>query len=103
MFSITAGHTSIGLPQCQRACLGRSPSNHARGPSQSAAKHHQQNQVAALESPLARRFIHRSLNSTLEKMLDYEAVAATLSSHTRDAREGTSAFVEKRKPDFKGY
>jgi 2-(1,2-epoxy-1,2-dihydrophenyl)acetyl-CoA isomerase len=52
---------------------------------------------------LARRFIHKSLNSTLDEMLDYEAVAATLSSHTRDAREGTSAFVEKRKPDFKGY
>jgi 2-(1,2-epoxy-1,2-dihydrophenyl)acetyl-CoA isomerase len=52
---------------------------------------------------LARRFIHKSLNSTLDEMLDYEAVAATLSSHTRDAREGTSAFVEKRKPEFKGY
>lgn len=51
---------------------------------------------------LARRFIHKSLTSTLDEMLDYEAVAATLSSHTEDAREGTRAFVEKRKPSFKG-
>lgn len=51
---------------------------------------------------LARRFIHKSLNSTLEEMIDYEAVAATLSAHTADAREGTRAFTEKRKPEFQG-
>ncbi len=39
---------------------------------------------------------------SLDEMLDYEAVAATLSSHTADAREGTSAFVEKRRPKFQG-
>jgi 2-(1,2-epoxy-1,2-dihydrophenyl)acetyl-CoA isomerase len=52
---------------------------------------------------LARRFIHKSLTSTLDEMLDYEAVAATMSAHTADAREGTSAFVEKRKAQFKGF
>lgn len=52
---------------------------------------------------LARRFIYKSLTSTLDEMLDYEAVAATMSAHTADAREGTSAFVEKRKPEFKGF
>jgi 2-(1,2-epoxy-1,2-dihydrophenyl)acetyl-CoA isomerase len=52
---------------------------------------------------LARRFVHKSLTSTLDEMLDYEAVAATMSAHTRDAEEGTRAFVEKRKPEFKGY
>jgi 2-(1,2-epoxy-1,2-dihydrophenyl)acetyl-CoA isomerase len=51
---------------------------------------------------LARRFIYKSLTSTLEEMIDYEAVAATLSAHTEDAREGTQAFVQKRKPQFKG-
>ncbi|MCZ7534484.1 MAG: enoyl-CoA hydratase-related protein [Acidimicrobiia bacterium] len=51
---------------------------------------------------LARRFIHKSLTSTLDEMLDYEAVAATMSAHTADAREGTRAFIEKRKPEFKG-
>ncbi|MBX7159051.1 MAG: enoyl-CoA hydratase/isomerase family protein [Acidimicrobiia bacterium] len=52
---------------------------------------------------LARRFVHKALTSTLEEMIDYEAVAATLSAHTDDAREGTRAFVEKRKPEFKGH
>ena len=52
---------------------------------------------------LARRFIHKSLTSTLDEMLDYEAVASTLSSNTRDAREGTQSFLYKRKPEFKGY
>jgi len=52
---------------------------------------------------LARRFIHKSLTSTLDEILDYEAVAATMSAATRDAREGTQSFIEKRKPEFKGY
>ncbi len=52
---------------------------------------------------LARRFIHKSLTSTLDEMIDYEAVAATLSSHTQDAKEGTRAFQEKRKPKFQGH
>ena len=51
---------------------------------------------------LARRFVHKALVSTLDEMLDYEAVAATMSAHTEVAREGTKAFVEKRKPEFKG-
>ena len=52
---------------------------------------------------LARRFIHKSLTSTLDEMIDYEAVAATMSAHTDDAKEGTSSFREKRKPEFKGH
>jgi 2-(1,2-epoxy-1,2-dihydrophenyl)acetyl-CoA isomerase len=52
---------------------------------------------------LARRFIYKSLTSNLDEMLDYEAVAAVLSALTRDAEEGTQAFVGKRKPEFKGY
>ena len=51
---------------------------------------------------LARRFVYKGLTSTLEEMLDYEAIAATRTSDTQDAREGTSAFIEKRKPSFKG-
>ena len=51
---------------------------------------------------IARRCVHKALTSTLEEMLDYEAVAATMSAHTEDAAEGTKAFVEKRKPVFKG-
>jgi 2-(1,2-epoxy-1,2-dihydrophenyl)acetyl-CoA isomerase len=52
---------------------------------------------------LARRFVHKALGASLDEMLDYEAIASTLSSHTADALEGTSAFVERRKPDFKGH
>jgi 2-(1,2-epoxy-1,2-dihydrophenyl)acetyl-CoA isomerase len=51
---------------------------------------------------LARRFIHKSLTSTLDEMLDYEAVASTMTAQTDDAREGTQSFLEKRKPEFKG-
>jgi len=51
---------------------------------------------------LARRCIYKALTSTLDEMLDYEAVAGTMSADTQDAREGTRAFVEKRKPVFKG-
>ena len=52
---------------------------------------------------LARRCIHKSLTSTLDEILDYEAVAGTMSACTQDAREGTKALLEKRKPAFKGY
>jgi 2-(1,2-epoxy-1,2-dihydrophenyl)acetyl-CoA isomerase len=52
---------------------------------------------------LARRFIHKSMNSTLDEMLDYEAVASTMSAATQDAREGTRSFLEKRKPVFRGH
>jgi len=51
---------------------------------------------------LARHCIYKSLTSTLDDILDYEAVAGTMSAATQDAREGTQSFVEKRKPVFKG-
>jgi 2-(1,2-epoxy-1,2-dihydrophenyl)acetyl-CoA isomerase len=51
---------------------------------------------------LARRCVYKSLTATFDEMLDYEGVAGTMSADTHDAREGTSAFLEKRKPVFKG-
>jgi enoyl-CoA hydratase/carnithine racemase len=50
---------------------------------------------------LARFFVRDALVSTLDKMLDYEAVVA-MSVHTEDAREETKAFVEQKKPEFRG-
>jgi 2-(1,2-epoxy-1,2-dihydrophenyl)acetyl-CoA isomerase len=51
---------------------------------------------------LARRCVFKALTGTLDEILDYEAVAGTMSAHTEAAAEGTKAFVEKRKPVFKG-
>jgi len=51
---------------------------------------------------LARRFIHKALTSNLDEMLDYEGVAAVMSAMTRDAREGTQSFLQKRKPKYEG-
>jgi 2-(1,2-epoxy-1,2-dihydrophenyl)acetyl-CoA isomerase len=52
---------------------------------------------------LARRCVYKALTATFDEMLDYEGVAGTMSADTHDAREGTSAFIEKRKPAFKGF
>ena len=52
---------------------------------------------------LARRCVYKAANgATLEEILDYEAVAGTITANTADAAEGTKSFVEKRKPVFKG-
>lgn len=52
---------------------------------------------------IARRCIHKTLTATLDEILDYEAVAATMSACTADAREGTQALLQKRKATFKGH
>jgi 2-(1,2-epoxy-1,2-dihydrophenyl)acetyl-CoA isomerase len=59
-------------------------------------------QGASVAVDLGRRFVHKALTSTLDEMLDYEAVASTMTAATEDAREGTTAFMEKRPPEFKG-
>jgi enoyl-CoA hydratase len=60
----------------------------------------------AAKGPIAQRLAKESVNrayeSTLETGLDYERKALYLAFASDDAREGLTAFTEKRKPDFKG-
>jgi enoyl-CoA hydratase len=60
----------------------------------------------AAKGPIAQRLakesVSRAHESTLETGLDYERKALYLAFASEDAREGLTAFTEKRKPDFKG-
>lgn len=57
---------------------------------------------ASVAVDLARRSTHKALTSDLNSINDYEAVACTMAAATEDAREGTTAFREKRPAVFKG-
>jgi enoyl-CoA hydratase len=63
-------------------------------------------QAIAAKAPIAVRYILEAVNGGLEMSLtdaqDYEATLFGLVSTTDDMREGTKAFLEKRKPEFKG-
>ncbi|MEZ5615057.1 MAG: enoyl-CoA hydratase-related protein [Rhodocyclaceae bacterium] len=50
----------------------------------------------------ARRLLNRSLGATLAEQLAAEADSFSRCSATGDFAEGVTAFVEKRKPSFKG-
>ena len=51
---------------------------------------------------LAKEAVNRAYESTLETGLDFERKALYLAFASEDAREGLTAFTEKRKPDFRG-
>jgi 2-(1,2-epoxy-1,2-dihydrophenyl)acetyl-CoA isomerase len=58
---------------------------------------------ASVAVDMARRMIHMSVQgASLEEILDYEGIAGVVVASCNDAREGTAAFLEKRKPDYKG-
>jgi len=63
-------------------------------------------QEIASKGPIAQRLakeaINRAFESTLETGLDFERKALYLAFSSEDAREGLSAFLEKRRPEFKG-
>ena len=51
---------------------------------------------------LTKRAIDAAWNAELESQLDLEATFQAEAAKTRDYREGVAAFVEKRKPQFRG-
>ena len=51
---------------------------------------------------LTKNLLNKSMNNTLEQQLDLEEVMQAEAGETYDYKEGVNAFLEKRKPVFKG-
>ena len=51
---------------------------------------------------LAKRALYRSMDSSLREALEFETYAQNICRETQDAKEGISAFVEKRDAHFTG-
>lgn len=51
---------------------------------------------------LIKKMLNLSYHSSLEQMLEYEAIYQEIAGRTYDNKEGIQAFLEKRKPVFKG-
>ena len=51
---------------------------------------------------LIKKMLNKSATSTLEEMLEYEAYCQEIAGTSNEYKEGVTAFLEKRKPDFKG-
>jgi 2-(1,2-epoxy-1,2-dihydrophenyl)acetyl-CoA isomerase len=51
---------------------------------------------------MSKRLFDRAAESTLEEQLEFEAQLQSAAAKTNDFREGVTAFLEKRKPEFSG-
>jgi len=51
---------------------------------------------------LMKKMLNRSTSNDMENVLEYEAYCQEIAGNSEDNKEGVRAFIEKRKPDFKG-
>ncbi|MCB9251893.1 MAG: enoyl-CoA hydratase/isomerase family protein [Flavobacteriales bacterium] len=51
---------------------------------------------------LMKKMLNRSISSDFETVIDYEAYCQEIAGNSSDNKEGVQAFIEKRKPNFKG-
>ncbi|MBL6447138.1 enoyl-CoA hydratase/isomerase family protein [Fulvivirga sp. 29W222] len=51
---------------------------------------------------LMKKMLNKAGNATLDEMLEYEAYCQEIAGNSEDYKEGVTAFLEKRKAEFKG-